>query len=225
MDKIRVMLVDDHTLFRQGIRVLLETRDDIEVIGEAASGEEAIEQARQCQPDVILMDITLRDMDGLAATRAILKELPGTKVLIVTMHSGEGYFFRALEAGASGYVLKEAAFAEVITSVKAVHQGGVFLYPSLARRLVDDYLRRVATGEERKSYGKLTERERQVLSLIAKGHTNQEIADILVLSPNTVQTHRAHIMEKLNLQSKAQLLKYAVRMGLLPTPGDSPHSS
>lgn len=225
MGKIRVMLVDDHTLFRQGIRVLLESQDDIEVVGEAGAGDEVLEKAQQCQPDIILMDITLKGMDGLVVTRAILKELPETKVLIVTMHSGQGYFFRALEAGASGYVLKEAAFIDVITAVRAVYQGGVFLYPSLAGRLVDDYLHRVATGEEKESYEKLTERERQILSLIAKGHTNQEIADILVLSPNTVQTHRSHIMEKLNLQSKAQLMKYAIRMGLLPSTGDSLHSS
>lgn len=225
MDKIRVMLVDDHAMFRQGIQMLLETQTDIEVVGEAAAGDEVLEKARQCEADIILMDISLGRTDGLVATREICKELPETKVLIVTMHSGEGYFFRALEAGASGYVLKEAAFTEVISAVRAVYQGGVFLYPRLARKLVDDYLHRVATGEERDSYERLTVRERQVLDLIAKGNTNQEIADILVLSPNTVQTHRAHIMEKLNLQSKAQLMRYAVKMGLLPSPNDSPHGS
>ena len=225
MDKIRVMLVDDHAMFRQGIQMLLETQTDIEVVGEAAAEDEVLEKAQQCEADVILMDISLGRTDGLVATREIRKELPETKVLIVTMHSGEGYFFRALEAGASGYVLKEAAFSEVISAVRAVYQGGVFLYPRLARKLVDDYLHRVATGEERDSYERLTKRERQVLDLIAKGNTNQEIADILVLSPNTVQTHRAHIMEKLNLQSKAQLMRYAVKMGLLPSPGDDPHGS
>lgn len=219
MAKIRIMLVDDHTLFRQGVRMLLEAQGDLEVVAEASEGAEALDKARQARPEVVLMDITMKGMDGLSATRKLLQEMPQAKVLILTMHGGDNYFFSALEAGASGYLLKEAAFSDVITAVRAVHQGGVFLYPSLAKRLVGDYLQRVTSGEERSSFERLTERERQVLELIAQGLTSQEIAAKLFLSVNTVQTHRAHIMEKLGLESRAELMKYAIRVGFLRPPG------
>ena len=215
MARIRVMMVDDHAVFRAGVRLLVEAQPDMEVVGEAREGGEALQKARQLRPDVLVMDITMPGINGLEATRQIRRELPEVRVLVLTVHSDDEYFFRALEAGASGYVLKEAAAEEMIAAIRAVAYGGVVLYPSLARRLLEDYLQRVTTGEERESHEKLTDRERQVLALIAQGHTNQEIAKALTLSVYTVQTHRSHIMDKLDLHSKAQLMKYAIRMGFL----------
>lgn len=215
MSKIRLILADDHTLFREGIRLLLERQDDIEVLGEAADGRQAVELARRLQPNVVLMDLGMPELNGLEATRQIHQLVPGARVLVLTMHDTDDYFFRVLEAGASGYLLKEAAPTELISAIRSVHEGGMFLYPSLAKRLAQEYLRRVGSGEERSSYDNLSEREKDVLRLIGQGHTNQEIANVLSLSVNTVQTHRTHIMNKLNLHSRAQLMKYAVQLGLL----------
>lgn len=215
MSKIRVLLADDHTLFREGIRLLLERQDDMEVVGEAGDGRQAVDLARSLQPDIVLMDIGMPVLNGLEATHQVHDLVPGARVLVLTMHGTDDYFFRVLEAGASGYLLKEAAPTDLLTAIRSVHEGGMFLYPSLARRLAQEYLRRVGSGEERSSYDSLSEREKDVLKLIGQGHTNQEIADVLSLSVNTVQTHRTHIMNKLNLHSRAQLMKYAVHLGLL----------
>lgn len=215
MSKIRVLLADDHTLVREGVRLLLEGQGDVEVVAEAADGREAVEKARLSHPDVAILDISMPEMSGLEASRQIKISDPETRILILTMHGTDDYFFRALEAGASGYVLKDAVSADLTAAVRAVYQGGVFLYPSVAKRLVYDYLKRVSTGEERTSYDSLTDREKEVLKLIGEGFTNQEIAAHLTLSINTVQTHRSHIMEKLNLHSRAELMKYAVKIGLL----------
>lgn len=218
MEKIRVLIADDHTLVREGLRALLQGEGGFEVIAEASNGHEAIERALEMRPDVILMDIGMPKLDGLEATRRIVKASPGIRVLVLTVHETEDYFFRALEAGAQGFLVKDAASTELIAAVRAVHQGGMFLYPPLAKRLVEDYLGRVSSGEERSTYEELTPREREILKLIGEGNTNQEIADQLSLSINTVQTHRSRIMDKLNLHSRAQLMKYAVRMGLLRGP-------
>ncbi|MDP2950730.1 MAG: response regulator transcription factor [Chloroflexota bacterium] len=219
MEKIRILLADDHTLFREGVRLLLERQSDMEVVGEAADGREAVELAHRLQPNVVLMDIGMPGMNGLEATRLIHTGDPAVRVLILTMHGTDDYFFRLLEAGASGYLLKEAAPTELLSAIRSVHNGEMFLYPSLAKRLAQEYLRRVGSGEEPSSYDSLTEREKEVLKLIGQGHTNQEIADILCLSINTVQTHRTHIMNKLNLHSRAELMKYALRFGLLSGDG------
>lgn len=219
MEKIRILLADDHTLFREGIRLLLERQSDMEVVGEAADGREAVELAHRLQPNVVLMDIGMPGVNGMEATRLLHKQDPAVRVLILTMHGTDDYFFRVLEAGASGYMLKEAAPTDLLSAIRSVYNGEMFFYPSLATRLAQEYLRRVGSGEERSSYDGLTEREKEVLKLIGQGHTNQEIADILSLSVNTVQTHRTHIMNKLNLHSRAELMKYAVRLGLLA--GDS----
>ena len=219
MEKIRVLLADDHTLFREGIRLLLERQGDMQVVGEAADGREAVELAHRLQPNVVLMDIGMPVMNGMEATRLLHTQDPAARVLILTMHGTDDYFFRVLEAGASGYLLKEAAPTDLLSAIRSVHRGEMFFYPTLAKRLAQEYLRRVGSGEERSSFDALTEREKEVLKLIGQGHTNQEIADILCLSINTVQTHRTHIMNKLNLHSRAELMKYAVRLGLLTGEG------
>jgi two-component system response regulator NreC len=217
--KIRVLLADDHAVFREGVRLLLETRGEFEVVGEAATGNEAVDLVRSLRPDVVLMDIGMPGMNGLEATHLIRTESPASRVLILTMHGTDEYFFNALDAGASGYVLKEAASSDLVSAIESVHRGGMFLYPSLATKLVEEYLRRVGSGEEKSSYDALTPREREVLQSIGEGRTNQEIADVLGLSVHTVQTHRIHIMNKLGLHNRAQLVSYAARLGLL---SDSP---
>jgi len=217
-DTIRLLLVDDHTLVRQGIRSLLETQDDTEVVGEASGGQEAIAMAKDLLPDVILMDLAMPDMNGMEATRQIKMQHPEIQVLALTMHSTDDYLFRALDSGASGYVLKEADAAELATAVRAVHAGGAFIYPPLAKRLVEQFLLRVGSGEEQSSYDRLTAREQDILRFIGDGLTNEEIAEQLVLSVHTVQTHRSNIMKKLGLHNRAQLVTYAARVGLI-TPG------
>ena len=213
--KIRVLVVDVHAVFREGIRLLLETRGKFEVAGEAATGQEAVDLARSLQPDVVLMDIGMPGMNGLEATRLIRGEDPESRILILTMHGTDEYFFSALEAGASGYVLKEAASSDLVNAIESIHQGGMFLYPSLAAKLVKEYLRRIGSSDEKSSYDVLTAREREVLQFIGEGCTNQEIAERLDLSVHTVQSHRVHIMNKLGLHNRAQLVSYAVRLGLL----------
>ena len=215
MGPIRVLLAEDHILVREGVRALLEAQPDMEVVAEASDGSEAVRKALDLLPDVVLMDITMPGTNGLEATRLIRKAAPGVHILALTMHGTDDYFFRLLDAGASGYVLKESASSDLLSAIRAVHRGGVFLSPSVAKRLVDDHLRRASEGDQRPGYDSLTDRERQILKLIGEGCTNQEIAQKLCLSVNTVQTHRTHIMDKLNLHSRAQLMRYAVRIGLL----------
>ncbi len=214
-DAIRLLLVDDHTLVRQGIRSLLETQEDMEVVGEASGGHEAIAMTGDLRPDVTLMDLAMPDMNGMEATRQIKKQHPEIQVLALTMHSTDDYLFRALESGASGYVLKEADASELATAVRAVHAGGAYIYPPLAKRLVEQFLLRIGSGEERTSYGTLTSREQDILRFIGDGLTNEEIAEQLVLSVHTVQTHRSNIMKKLGLHNRAQLVTYAARVGLI----------
>lgn len=215
MDKIRVLLVDDHTMFRAGLRMLLENRDDIQVVGEAADGKEAIEKTRKLKPDVVLLDIGMAGMNGLEAARQIRERSPKSRILALTMHDNEEYFFEMLKAGGAGYILKEASPSELLLAIRSVHEGGSFLHPTVAKMLVGDYLERVSAGEESTSYNGLTEREKQVLKLIADGRTSSEIADILCISVNTVQTHRDHIYKKLKLHNPVELTKYAIRKGLV----------
>lgn len=219
MERIRVLIADDHTLVREGLRALLEGQGGFEVIAEAANGREAVDRALQMRPDVVLMDIGMPELDGLAATRRITKANSTIRVLVLTVHETEDYFFRVLEAGAHGFLVKDAAATELVAAVEAVHHGGVFLHPPMAKRLVEEYLARIGSGEERAAHAMLTRREREILALIGAGNTNQEIADQLSLSINTVQAHRSHIIDKLNLHSRADLMRYAVRVGLLRDPG------
>ena len=213
MEKIRVLLADDHTLFREGVRMLLEAQGDFDVVGEAATAEEAIEQAVRASPDVVALDISMPG-DGLEATRRLRRELPALKVLILTMHGSDDYFFQALEAGASGYLVKDSAPADLVAALKEVAAGRVFLHAPMAARLVRAFLQLTGRGEEAPRLARLTEREKEVLALIAEGHTSEEIAERLHRSVHTIHSHRAHIVEKLGLHSRAELMRYAVLLGL-----------
>jgi two-component system response regulator NreC len=212
MDKIRLLVVDDHAVMRDGIRALLSLHEDIEIVGEAATGQEAIEKARDLTPDVIIMDIAMPGMDGLEATRRILKANPREKILVLTQHDDKEYILSAIKAGSSGYVPKRALGSELVSAIRAVYHGGSFLYPSAATALIQDYRHQALEGD---SYDQLTPREREILKLIAEGHTSREIAEMLFITLKTVTGHRAKIMEKLGLHNRTELIKYAMRKGVL----------
>ncbi len=214
---IRVLLAEDHNVVREGLHLLLDAQPDIEVIGEATNGHEAVTLARERCPDVVVLDISMPDMDGLQAAGLIRAACSQTQVLILTMHDSDAYFFRALEAGAAGYVLKKAASEDLINAVRAVSRGEAFFYPSMARKLLDDYLRqrRAAAPAGPPGYDELSDREREVMFLLVRGLSNQEIAEKLVISPSTVQTHRARILQKLGLETTIDLVRYAIRHGLI----------
>lgn len=213
MSKIRVLIADDHVIVREGLRAILGAQPDIEVVGEASDGEEAVAKAKELHPDIVLMDITMPGMSGLDATRQIKQQSPNVSVLILTMHEGDEYFFKSLDAGASGYFIKGGSSQELISALHSVYQGAVFLFPTMAKKLLGSYLQQVKAGQDKESYDGLTNREREILKLVAEGHTNQEIAELLILSVATVQTHRANIMAKLGLHSRTELIKYAIRQG------------
>ncbi len=212
---MRMLIADDHAVVRAGIRMLVSAHSDIDVIGEARDGAEAVAMAAELRPDVVVMDVAMAGLSGLEATRQLRQSLPDTKVLMLTMHADEDYFFEAVRSGASGYILKEAAPSEVVEAIRTVARGGVSFDSSLARKLLDDYLRRVDAGEEGESFRRLTDREREVLRLTADGRSAREIGDLLVLSPKTVERHRTNLMDKLNLHNRAELIRYAVRKGLV----------
>lgn len=213
--RIRVLIADDHTILREGIRLLLGSQPDIEVVGEAVDGRDAVFKVDDLHPDVVLMDIGMPVLNGLDATSQIKRAHPDTKVLILTQHDNDEYVYRILQAGASGYVLKRVAGAELVSAIRGVDRGNSLLYPSMAKGLLNDYLRRAEAGQERASYDGLTDRERQILKMIADGCTNQQIADLLCLSVKTVQAHRGHLMEKLNMHDRTELVKYAIRKGII----------
>lgn len=214
MKKIRVLLADDHTILRDGIRALLEDQEDIEVIGEAEDGQATVRMAAQLQPDVVVMDIAMPLLNGLEATRQIQRDLPQVKVLILTMHENEEYIRQVLAAGALGYVLKDAAARDLIGAIRAVDQGEAVLSPAITRLVIEDYLRWGDIHPQDASDG-LTSREREVLQLIAEGHTSKEIAAILCLSVKTVQTHRTNLMAKLDLHDRGELIKYAIQKKII----------
>jgi two-component system response regulator NreC len=212
----RLLLVDDHAVVRSGLRMLLENERDVEIIGEASSAREAIEAATRLKPNVILMDIGLPDLSGIDATREIKKRLPEVAIVALTIHEDEEYFFKMLEVGATGYVPKRAAPEELLTAIRAAATGEVYLYPSLAKLLVRDFLhggRPTAGGDGTSS--DLTDREQEILTYLAEGANNEEIAQSLVISPKTVARHRENIMRKLNLHSRAELVRYAIRKGII----------
>ena len=214
--KVKILIADDHAIVREGIRMILEAQPDFEVVGEAEDGDEAVRLARKLAPEVVVMDISMPKLNGVEATHAIREGLPGVHVLILTMHEEQSYLFQLLRLGAAGYVLKRAAATDLVEAVRAAHRGETFLYPAVAQSIVQDYLERLRTGEGSERYGGLTYREREILVLIAEGLTNAQIAEKLVISVKTVQTHRAHIMKKLDLHDRSLLVRYAVRKGLIP---------
>ncbi|HYX49235.1 MAG TPA: response regulator transcription factor [Ktedonobacteraceae bacterium] len=225
---IHVLLVDDHDILRQGLKMLLSMQQGIQVVGEARTGQEAIAMSKELVPDVVVMDITMPNMDGLEACQLIRNQQPTTQVLILTMHESEEYFLQALRMGAAGYLVKKAAPSDLQMAISSIAQGGAFLYPGLAKALIRSYTAS-STFETRTTRDKivntpslaqalqvLTPREVEILRLVAEGHTNQEIADRLTLSIKTVQAHRASVMEKLDLRDITHLVRFAVRYGLIP---------
>ena len=227
---IRVLLADDHDILRQGLKLLLGLQPEIEIVGEARTGLEAVEMAQKLKPDVVVMDISMAGMDGLEACQRVRSQVPETQVLMLTMHESEEYFLKALRMGAAGYLVKKVAPTELHMAIRAVARGGAFLYPGLARALIRAYVAdspsmpgtsignqdRARAANLAQELSVLTPREVEVLKLVAEGRTNQEIANQLVLSVKTVQAHRANVMEKLGLHDVTHLVRFAIRHGLIP---------
>ena len=215
MKQIRILLADDHNVMRRGLRLLLESQTEFTVVAEAADGLKAVEQARLSKPDVVVLDIAMPHLSGTDAAQRITEELPSAAIVILSMHSDEGYVLRALKAGAKGYLLKDSAEGDLIEAIKAVSDGKAFFSPEVSRMLVEDYVREIRTRGAQDSYELLTAREREVLHMLAEGKSNKDIAGLLQLSPYTVETHRRNLQEKLNLHSFAELILYAVRKGVI----------
>ena len=215
MSTIRILLADDHTIIRSGLRLLLEQQDDFKVVAEANDGREAVQLVLKHKPDIVILDIGMPQLNGIEATRQILAEHAEAQVLILSMHSDEGYVLRALKAGARGYILKNSAEADLIRAVRSVAEGKSFFSPVISKMLLEDYVRQVREKEVEDSYDLLTPREREILQLLAEGKTNKEAAHILGVSPHTIETHRGNILEKLNLHGVPELILYAVRKGII----------
>lgn len=215
MKKLRVLLADDHTVMRTGLRALLERQCNLEVAGEAENGRDAVSLSTSLRPDVIVMDVGMPLLNGIEATKAILKQAPSTGIVILSMHSDESYVMRALHAGARAYLLKDSAASELLAAIDAVSRGKSFFSSAISRLLAEDYVRVLRQKGVVDSYDLLTAREREILQLLAEGKTNKEVASELNISPYTVETHRGHILEKLNLHNPAELILYAVRKGII----------
>lgn len=215
LEAIRLLLVDDHEIVRTGISMLLESETDLSIVGEASTGAQALEMASQLHPDVVIMDITLPDVSGIEVTRQLKAQHPEIAVVALTIHEDQQYFFEMLQAGADGYVPKRAASEDLIKAIHAAFSGEVFIYPSLAKVLVSDFLNQAADGKEKESVNEITAREQQVLEMLAAGKTNEEIAAALSISKHTVARHRENVMRKLGLHSRSELVKYAIRKGLI----------
>jgi two-component system response regulator NreC len=215
MAKLRILLGDDHTLLRHGLRKILQERSEWEVVAEAGDGREAVRQTLAFHPDVAILDIGMPLMNGIEATRQIVRRLPDLRVLILSMHANEPYIIQALKAGARGYLLKDSADTDLIRGVSAVAAGKSFFSPAVAKVMLDDYVRHLAEKGIVDRFDSLTEREREIFQLAAEGHSNKEIAELLSVSPATVETHRGHILQKLDVHSTAELVLYAVRRGVI----------
>lgn len=215
MAKVRILLADDHTIVRKGIRSLLDDVHSFEVVGEAEDGRDAVTQAEQLHPDVILMDHTMPRLNGLEATRMIRKRLPDAKILILTMHNDEEYILQFLQAGADGYLVKQSAPTELVQAIQAVSRGESFLSPSVSRTVIDEYLRRATTEQQPNPVGRLTSREREVLQLIAEGLSTGQIAEALHISDKTVRVHRMNLMQKVEIDNVAELTRFAIRNGIV----------
>lgn len=213
---IRILVVDDHVVVRSGLMALLDGKNGIKVVGDAADGDEAIRKAVELQPNVVLMDFSMPPgKDGLTATTELKKQLPNTEVLILTMHDDEEYLFRAIQAGASGYILKSAPHEELLAAIQSVAEGSAYLYPNATKRLMSEYLDKIKQEGIAGPYESLSEREKEILSWVAKGYANKEIAEHLVISVKTVESHKSNLMEKLNLKTRPELVKFALKKGLL----------
>ncbi len=213
--RIRVLIADDHAILRSGVRLLIEAESDMEVIGEAGDGVEAVELTRSLKPDVVVMDISMPEMSGIEATRAIKAELDQTNIVGLTMHSNDTYFFELLKAGAAGYVVKGGSPHELTDAIRAAARGEAYIHPTLASKLIQGFTERTDPHSGSSQSDGLTEREKEVVRLIADGLTSREIAEELVISPNTVERHRANTMSKLGMHNKAELVRYAVEQGLV----------
>jgi two-component system response regulator NreC len=214
-DRIRILLADDHTVVRGGLRMLLEREPDFSVVAEAADGREAIEMARAKTPDVAVLDIAMPNLNGIEAARQITAKHPQICIIILSMHSDEGYVLRALKAGARGYLLKDAPETDLIAAVRAVHQHKAYFSPAISKMMVEDYMRQLREKDAEDSYDLLTPREREVLQMLAEGRSNKDVATRLNLSLHTVETHRGNILQKLNLHGTPELILYAVRKGVI----------
>jgi DNA-binding NarL/FixJ family response regulator len=215
MQKIRILVVDDHTILRDGICALLTLASDMEVVGEAANGREALEKVKELEPDVVIMDIAMPLLGGLETTRRMRKEFPETKVLALTQYADKEYVFPVIEAGAHGFISKTAASSELALGIRSVYRGESFLSPSVAKLLVENFQQAGNLQQRRDPYDQLTGRERDVLKLLVEGHTTQEIADILVISPKTVEGYKTSLMDKLDIHNRVDLVKYALRKGII----------
>lgn len=210
------MVVDDHVVVRSGLMLLLDGKHGMTVVGEAADGDEALEVATALRPDVILMDLSMpHGKDGLTATSELKKLLPNTAILILTMHDDEEYLFRSIQAGASGYILKSAPHEELLMAIKHIAAGNAYLHPSATKRLMSDYMDKLKHGEYAGAFESLTDREREILAKVAQGYSNKEIAEQLIISVKTVETHKSNLMEKLELKTRPDLVKFALKKGLL----------
>ncbi|WP_208629775.1 response regulator [Paenibacillus ferrarius] len=213
---MKVLVVDDHAVVRSGLIMLLHGKQGIEIIGEAADGEEGIRAAQQLKPDVVLMDLNMPGgMDGLTATAELRRLMPSMAILILSMHDDDEYLFRAIHVGASGYILKSSPHEELLTAIRSVAAGNAYLYPTATKRLMNEYIERLKQGENKDTFETLSEREKEVLALIAKGFSNKEIAEQLIISVKTVESHKSNVMEKLGLKTRPELVKFAVKKGLL----------
>jgi len=215
MAKLRILLGDDHTILRSGLRKILQEQPDWEIVGEAGDGREAVQQALELQPDVAILDIGMPSLNGIEATRQIVRRLPDIRILILSMHSNEAYITEALKAGAKGYLLKDSADTDLVQGVLAVTSGKSYFSPAVSKIMLDDYVRHLTEKGITDRYESLSEREREVFQLVAEGHSNKEIATMLSVSPATIETHRAHVLQKLDLHNTAELVLYAVRRGVI----------
>jgi len=215
MGKIRLLIVDDHTLFRQTLHSYLSAVENMEVVGEAEDGMDAINKTIELKPDIVLMDFAMPNLNGIQATREIRNRSPATKILILTMYDTGQHIREILRAGASGYILKKSPTQELVSAIQAVSKGEAFLCPSVAKQVLGEYLKQVEQTKKEDSYDELTERELELVSLIAEGKTSKEIAELLNISVHTVQSHRLNLMKKLDIHDSGQLVRYAIRRGLI----------
>ncbi|MFC5700312.1 response regulator [Cohnella faecalis] len=213
---VRIMVVDDHAVVRSGLVLLLDGKHGMQVVGEAADGDEAIRKGEELRPDVVLMDLSMPNgKDGLTATSELKKRLPDTSVLILTMHDDDEYLFRAIKAGASGYLLKSAPHEELLAAIRNIADGNAYLYPTATKKLMGDYLEKLKHGDHSGAYDSLTAREKEIMAKVAQGYSNKEIAELLQISVKTVETHKSNLMEKLGIRTKPDLVKFALKKGLL----------